>query len=105
AQPKHPEKLIKQLRSIFEQQLAPLARQMRQSGDQMDLRFRKTSSTWIPFNLPCTFRECFEFSLDVDTPNPDPGRFADALLCYCASAKSGNEAYRGGIKALPPRSP
>jgi carbamoyltransferase len=80
-----PEALLRALKRLFRQSFLPVADALQKQGAILvDLTFRRVPSTWKSLDHSQPIQKIFEFPKELDTLNPAPEQFAEALSRYWA---------------------
>jgi carbamoyltransferase len=78
-----PGALLRVLKRLFRQGFLPLADALqKQRAIFVDVAFRHVPSTWKSLDHPQPIQKIFEFAKELDTPNPEPEQFAEAVSRY-----------------------
>ena len=75
--------MLRALKRLLLQSFLPLADALQKQGAILvDLAFRRVPSTWKSLDHPQPIQKIFEFLKELDTLNPEPEQFAEALSRY-----------------------
>jgi hypothetical protein len=75
--------MLAELEEVFRKQCLPLAAILKERGALgLQRSFRHLPSTWAEYRAPASINELFEFPLALLEVEPEPGRFADAIVSY-----------------------
>jgi carbamoyltransferase len=76
-----PEQLLRRLKKLFGHKFLPLAEALGQQGAVLvEGKFRESASEWSPLDDSMPIKDIFEFPPELDSSEPDPARFAAALV-------------------------
>lgn len=76
----HPQALLNKLRHVFRFDFLPVAEQLRREGVVLRAPPQHLPSNWREFPWKKASREMFEYQAALDTTDPDPHAFTEALL-------------------------
>jgi len=80
---KEADSLIRDLQRIYENEFLPLSKELQaKSAVLVDPAFRRVPSTWTQYTQPAAAKDVFKIPVELDSPDPVPDKFADAMLEY-----------------------